>query len=166
MADARVALAGDAALALVPLRRDHVAALGVILDATPEFTADEVAVAREVLAEALTGDGYVALVAERAGVVVGYACFGATPMTESTFDLYWIAVAPSEKRGGVGRALVADVIASVRARGGRVLRVETEGGDRYAATRAFYQRLEFEAAGEIRDFYAAGRALVILVKYL
>src|SRR5437764_11696917 len=29
--------------------------------------------------------------------VLGYACFGATPMTEATFDLYWLVVAESAR---------------------------------------------------------------------
>ena len=46
-----------------------------------------------------------ALDLEQNGAVLGYACFGPTPMTERTWDLYWIAVAPNAKRAGVGRAL-------------------------------------------------------------
>lgn len=152
-------------VALAPLRAAHLPALESLLRATPEFTADEVTVALEVLADALRGDGYEVVVAERGEVVLGYACFGPTPMTERTWDLYWIAVAPAAKRAGVGRALVADVLGKLRGRAG-VLRVETEGGARYAATRAFYERLGFEVAGTIRDFYAVGRGLVVFVKYL
>ncbi len=153
-------------LALVPLRAEHLAALASILQATPEFTAEEVNVAIEILEDTVAGDDYRVLVAERDGVVAGYACFGETPMTEGTFDLYWVAVAPSEKRSGVGRAALEAVLDRIRGSGGRLLRVETEGGARYEGTRAFYERLGFAVASEIRDFYAPGRSLVVFVKYV
>lgn len=153
-------------LALVPLRSDHLAPLASILRATPEFTAEEVDVAIEILEDTVGGDDYLVLVAERAGAVAGYACYGATPMTEGAFDLYWVAVSPTEKRAGVGRALIDAVLDRVRLSGGRLLRVETEGGVRYEGTRAFYERLGFAVASEIRDFYAVGRSLVVFVKYV
>ncbi len=153
-------------LAIVALTRAHLPALEAILRATPEFSVEEVAVALEVLTDALDTGDYGCIVAARSGQVMGYAVFGATPMTERAFDLYWIAVAPAAKRGGVGRALVDAVLAEITARRGGILRVETEGGPSYAATRAFYERLAFETAGEIRDFYGPGRSLVVFVKYL
>lgn len=151
---------------IVPFREAHLPALSALLRATPEFTAEEAEVGIEVLQEALTDEGYLVLVAEADGEAVGYACFGLTPMTKAAFDLYWIAVSPAHKRHGLGRALADATLADVAARGGRVLRVETEGGDAYAATRAFYERLEFEVAGRIRAFYDVGRDLVVYVKYL
>jgi ribosomal protein S18 acetylase RimI-like enzyme len=153
-------------VSIVPLTTAHLPALAEILRATPEFTTAEVTVALEVLDEAIRDNGFTGIVAERDEAVLGYACFGATPMTESTFDLYWIAVSPAQKRSGVGRALTHAVLRAVRAKNARVLRVETEGGERYAATRAFYTGLDFEIGGEIRDFYAPGRGLVVFVRYL
>ncbi len=162
-------------LAILPLGADHLPSLEKLLRATPEFTPEETVVALEVLEEALASTGangapgpddYVALVAERDTTVLGYACFGRTPMTERSYDLYWIAVDPSAKRAGIGRALIDAVLAALRERAGGVLRVETEGGAKYAATRAFYERIGFEVAGSIRDFYGTDRSLVVFVKYL
>lgn len=153
-------------VALVPLRADHVAPLASLLRATPEFTPEEVSVAVEILEGTVAGDDYLVLVAERGGAVAGYACWGATPMTDGAFDLYWIAVSPSEKRTGIGAMLVRAVLERLRASGGRLLRVETEGGPRYDGTRAFYERLGFAATSEVRDFYALGRSLVVFVKYV
>ena len=151
-------------LAFVPLRRDHLAPLAALLRATPEFTEEEVGVALEILEDTVEGDDYLVLVVERGGTAVGYACFGATPMTQGTFDLYWIAVAPGEKRGGLGRSLLDAVLDRLRREGGRLLRVETEGGPRYEGTRAFYDRLGFAVASAVLDLYGPGRARGVFVR--
>ena len=50
--------------------------------------------------------------------VLGYACFGATPMTEATFDLYWLVVARGARGRGIGGALFAAVEDELKQRGG------------------------------------------------
>ena len=152
----------------VPLRPAHRALVSRLLERTPEFRPDEVDVALELVDDALAGGtDYRFVVDEGAeGALLGYACFGATPMTEGTFDLYWIVVEPASKRGGVGRRLLERVEAELRRDGARLLRVETEGGEAYAATRGFYQRVGYEVLATIRDFYAVGRDLVIFGRYL
>lgn len=153
---------------LVPLRQEHRALVSSLLERTPEFLPDEVDVALELVDDALGGGtDYRFVVDEGASVALrGYACFGATPMTDGTFDLYWIVVDPGLKRAGVGRGLLERVEADLRREGARLLRVETEGGDAYAATRGFYQRVGYEVLATIRDFYAVGRDLVIFGRYL
>src|SRR5512142_37735 len=80
------------------------------------FRSDEIACAIELLDAVLApvdageeGDSYEARVAviddaDGGERVVGYACFGATPMTEATFDLYWMVVAADTRGRGVGAA--------------------------------------------------------------
>jgi predicted N-acetyltransferase YhbS len=53
---------------------------------------------------------YQILVATRDREVIGYVCYGPTPMTENTFDLYWIASDPKARGQGVGASLVAGMI--------------------------------------------------------
>ncbi|MFA5316309.1 MAG: hypothetical protein WC369_02685, partial [Dehalococcoidales bacterium] len=67
-----------------------------ILQDTPEFKPPEVAVAEEVIDSYLKdppGSGYQVLIAEDSSNVVGYICYGPTPLTESTWDFYWEAIA-------------------------------------------------------------------------
>src|SRR3954468_16402769 len=78
-----------------------------ILEGAGNFTLDEVRIALELIDEWLEigeESGYITYVMESpddgAGVL-GYVCFGPTPLTESTYDLYWIAVDKSKHRGGV-----------------------------------------------------------------
>ena len=146
------------------LHPDDRSPLAELLAATNEFTPDEVEVALELIDTALAGSAdYEVLVAESEDPrlrVAGYVCFGATSMTEGTFDLYWIAVRPSLKGKGVGRALAAAMEDELAKRGGRLVRVETESGASYDATRAFYDALGYERAAVFADFYRDGTDLV------
>lgn len=100
------------------------------------------------------------------GQVLGFACFGPHPLTEGTFDLYWIAVDPEWRGRGIGHALLAQVEDEVRARGGRILVVETSGTAAYAPARRFYESCGYRYEAVIHDFYAPGDDLIIFCKPL
>ena len=71
------------------------------------FRGAEVATAVELLDEALDGDDdYRFIGAFRNQELVGYACWGPTPGTEGTYDLYWIAVERSLQGRGMGSQLI------------------------------------------------------------
>lgn len=131
------------------------AAIARILAATDAFSPAEIEVALELVDEPREA-GYRFVVAEIADSVAGYACFGATPCTVGTYDLYWIAVDPTLQSKGLGRALLDAVESAVRAEDGRLLIIETASKPEYAATRAFYERCGLELAARIQDFYARG----------
>jgi ribosomal protein S18 acetylase RimI-like enzyme len=105
-------------------------------------------------------------VADQDGQPVGYICFGPTPMTQGTFDLYWIATDPGVRGQGVGSSLIAAMENELRARNGRLVRVETSATDDYGPTRGFYQRANYREEARVRDFYRPGDDLVILGKRL
>ena len=98
--------------------------------------------------------------------VAGYACFGATPMTERTFDLYWIAVHPRAQGTGVGRALLAGVEETLRAEHGRLLLIETASKASYARQRSFYAGAGYAEVARVADFYRDGDDRVIFAKRL
>ena len=98
--------------------------------------------------------------------VLGYACAGPTPATEGTFDLYWLAVDPAAQGKGVGRALVREVEHDLRARGARLLLVETSSRPDYENTRTFYARCGYTEAARIRDFYAPADDRIMLTTRL
>ena len=71
--------------------------------ATGRFRPEEVATALELLDESLAGDeDYQFLGAYDGDEFLGYACFGETPGTTGTYDLYWIVVDPARPRRGIG----------------------------------------------------------------
>ena len=149
------------------LAAHHRESLADLLGRTPEFSPDDVVVALELIDDALAGGpDYRFLVDTEGGIAQGYVCFGATAMTEGTYDLYWICVDPDKKGRGIGRALVAEMEREIARDGARLVRVETAGSAEYAATRAFYERAGYEIVATIRDFYRSGNALVIYGHYL
>ncbi len=108
--------------------------------------------------------GYSFLVCRQGSQVVGFACFGPTPLTKGTFDLYWIAVDPASRGRGIGHALLERIEAEVQARGGRLLVVETSSTPAYAPARRFYEECGYHYAAVIHDFYAPGDDLIIFEK--
>ncbi|HUS83956.1 MAG TPA: GNAT family N-acetyltransferase [Anaerolineales bacterium] len=106
-------------------------------------------------------NGYFFLSALADEALIGFACYGPTPLTQGTFDLYWINVVESWKGKGVGRQLMTAVIEAVRKAAGRLMVLDTSGHPDYAPTRAFYVRCGFHPAATIPDFYAPGDDLVI-----
>lgn len=98
--------------------------------------------------------------------MLGYACFGPHPLTQGTYDLYWIVVDPDAQGRGIGHALLSRVEAEVRARGGRLLLVETSGTPAYVPARRFYEASGYRCEAAIHDFYAPGDDLLIFSKDL
>jgi ribosomal protein S18 acetylase RimI-like enzyme len=104
--------------------------------------------------------------AEHDGELSGFVCYGPTPASDATYDLYWIAVRRDLQGHGVGRALLAYVEDAVRRDGGRLLVIETSGGEHYGATRAFYERVGYHEVARVRDFYDVGEDRLVLVRRL
>ncbi|WP_245814349.1 GNAT family N-acetyltransferase [Cystobacter ferrugineus] len=107
---------------------------------------------------------YKVLVADRDGTLVGYVCYGPTPMTEGTYDLYWIASDPQVRGQGVGASLVSGMEADLRRLAARIIRVETSATEAYGPTRGFYASMKYTEEARIRDFYKVGDDLIILTK--
>ena len=131
------------------------------------FRPSEVAIAVELLDRAAAGDDDYRFVGAFDGDdLVGYACWGPTPGTEGTFDLYWIAVDTTRQGGGVGSQLLTHVERTLQAGGGRLIVVETSSRADYAPTRAFYERRGYTRAATLPGYYAPGDNLVVYLKEL
>lgn len=140
-----------------------------ILQNTPEFLPPEVVVAEELIDAFLhdpAGSGYNIIVAESGSEVAGYACWGPTPLTEGTWDLYWIAVEHGRQGQGTGRALMQFVEDWIRQEHGRMILIETSSKPDYEKTRRFYLNLGYGEIARIPDFYAPGDSKVVLWKRL
>jgi ribosomal protein S18 acetylase RimI-like enzyme len=142
---------------LRPLRASDRAPLERLIRGTGAFLEDEVGIALELIdlgLDAGKDHGYRFLVAEMDGDVVGYCCWGRTPCTQGTYDLYWVAVDARRQGHGVGRDLMRAAEAAAAAEGGRQMLVETASKPSYAATRAFYERIGYAVVARVPDFYA------------
>lgn len=148
------------------------AAVRRLVDTTGFFSQEEIDVAAELVDETLAKGkeaGYEFVFAdapEKPGTLLGYSCFGAIPATASSFDLYWIAVAPGRQRSGLGAELIRESERLAKALGGTQMFVDTAGREQYAPTRAFYERMGYRKAAVLDDFYAPGDAKVIYAKIL
>lgn len=152
---------------LHPVDRGQRGPLERLVRATGRFRESEVATAVELLDEALAGDDdYRFIGAYDGDTLVGYACWGPTPGTEGTHDLYWIVVDPQRQGAGIGAQLLTYVVRTLSAVGSRLLIAETSGRADYALTRAFYQKHGFTRAATIPGYYAPGDDLVVYTKDL
>jgi D-alanine-D-alanine ligase len=130
------------------------------------FRDDEVPVALEVFDGAVGGSpDYIALGATVDERLVGWICWGPTPCTLGTYDLYWMAVDPSMQGSGIGAALLRAMEGRL-AGSARLIVVETAGRPDYRPTRAFYESRGYRKAAIIPDFYAPGDDQVVYVKAL
>lgn len=153
------------------MRADDKEPLLAILRATREFKSSEVPVAEELLTAFLEQpltSGYYVWVAEEEGSSVrrGYVCFGPTPLTEGTWDIYWIVVDNAFRGAGVGRALLRHAEQEIQNAGGRMILIETSSKDEYRGTHRFYQEMGYCQIGFIPDFYMPGDGKIILQKLL
>ncbi len=180
---------------LAPLAPGNRARVSELLIATAAFSSEEVAVALELFDEtfgeacrpersdrrgdcrpdrsaATEGPAFALSDYEFVGAydepehLLGYACFGPTPATEGTYDLYWLAVDPAAQGRGAGRALVQWVERELGGRGARLLVVETSSRPDYERTREFYARGGYAEAARVRDFYAPAEDRIILTTRL
>ena len=166
------------------MRSAHREPLIDLLRATSSFREEEIDVALELFDEACEdvahagGDADLAsnATADQGGSyrhiglfdeldhLIGYACFGATPGTDGTYDLYWIAVHPSAQGAGGGRLLLRAVEERVAAAAGRMMIVETSSRSDYEGTRRFYDRSGYREGARVRDFYAPHDDRVIFTR--
>ena len=162
---------GTASLITIrPLDANDREPIRTLLEQTGVFTRDEVVVALELIDFALGNSGqqdytiYTAV--DDRDEVAGYYCIGPTPLTESTYDLYWIAVNPAVHNSGFGKQLLQHAEEVIRSRGGRLVVAETSSQPKYDNTRRFYVRNAYLEVACIKNYYKPGDDLVVYGKYL
>lgn len=140
-----------------------------IVESSGYFSRAEVEIAIELADERIArGDasGYHFLFADGPSGLMGYTCFGPVPATESSYDLYWIAVDEPLRGSGLGRSLLERSERIVEAMGGRRLYIETSSREQYASTQGFYTRCGYRREAFLENFYSEGDGKLIYVKTL
>jgi ribosomal protein S18 acetylase RimI-like enzyme len=153
-----------------PFHNEDVGPLTRILRATGVFREEEIAVALELMQVVVEQkdqrDYTIFTCVDEANAVRGYYCVGPTPLTRSTYDLYWIAVDPNMHGHGLGNRLLAHCEEYVKRCGGSLIVAETSSQAKYEGTRKFYERNHYTEASRIKDYYSRGDDLVVYTKYL
>ncbi len=98
--------------------------------------------------------------------LAGFACYGPTPGTDRTYDLYWIAVHPAAQGTGSGTILLDEVERRLKGQHARMVVVETSSRSDYKTTRGFYLHRGYVEAARARDFYAPADDRITFTKRL
>jgi ribosomal protein S18 acetylase RimI-like enzyme len=142
-------------------------ALVPLAAATGVFKPHEIDALQEVLDdyhEVNNTYGHRAVVWEEDRQPLGFVYYAPTAMTDRTWELWWIAVAPDRQGAGLGGRLLAFVEDEVRRAGGRLLFIETSSTPAYHPTRGFYLKHGYAVAATLSDFYADGDDKVVYSK--
>jgi len=147
---------------------DKPAIMQILLN-TPEFDSRDLAVAEEVIDAYLhdpANSGYYVLVGELESGLAGYVCYGHNSMTQSTWDLYWIAVAREHQGKGAGRELMVNAENNIKEAGGKLIILETSSTPDYDRTNRFYRGMGYKMVCRIADYYSPGDDQILYEKRL
>ena len=151
------------------MQKDRVT-LQSMLVKTEVFTSEEIDVAMElidiVLRDQHQEDYKIHCMVDDQDQPMGYICYGPTPMTQGTFDLYWIAVDPQFQGQGIGSRLLDFLEETVRDRKGRMILVDTSSIPQYEKTQKFYFRKGFQEVARVPDYYHPGNDRITFCKIL
>jgi len=141
-----------------------------ILIETKNFNEDEIKIAMELidvyLSEPNQKDYEIFTDENENKEINGYVCIGPRPLTNGTYDLYWIAVNPNVQARGIGSGLIQYIENYLKQKNVRLVLIETSGKPSYEKERRFYEKNHYDKLVEIKDFYNIGDSLVIYGKYL
>jgi GNAT superfamily N-acetyltransferase len=141
-----------------------------IARSTGFFREDEIEVAVELVEEAFSKgqdqSGYHFIFPECDGITCGFVCFGPTPCTLGTYDLYWIVVDDAYRGKGIGKKLLHETEYALHLISARKLYIETSSTAKYEPTRRFYLSCGYVEEARLKDFYNIGDDKVIYSKKL
>ncbi len=149
------------------LEKDRASLLSMLVK-TRSFTSTEIDVAMEligiVLKDQAQKDYQIYCMVDDQDQAIGYICYGPTPMTQGTFDLYWIAVDPDFQKQGVGSNLLDFLGKVVKELKGRMILADTSSMPHYEKTQHFYLRNGFQEVARVPDYYYPGNDRVTFCK--
>ncbi len=151
------------------LRESDAEAIARVVARTGVFSVAEVKIARSLVEETragMPGADYRFLIADGADGIDGYTSFGPIPGTERRYELYWIAIDPTVRSRGLGRALLAETERAVRTLGGTHVFAHTSTRADYEPAHAFYRANGYTEHTVVRDYYSDGDGMAIYGKRL
>jgi ribosomal protein S18 acetylase RimI-like enzyme len=151
------------------VEKDRASLLSMLIK-TRSFTSAEIDVAMElidiVLKDQIQKDYQIYCMVDDQDQAIGYICYGPTPMTQGTFDLYWIAVDPDFQEQGVGSNLLDFLGKVVKELKGRMILADTSSIPHYEKTQNFYLRNGFQEVARVLDYYHPGNDRVTFCRRL
>ncbi len=152
------------------IKPQDISAVRVLTQKAGVFNTEEITIAEELATEAFEKgaekSGYHFVFYEEEGCMLGYTCFGRIPLTESSYDLYWLVVDGAHRNKGIAVRLMTVSEEAIRSAGGTQVYAETSSCPDYAPARAFYQKAGYAECACQADFYRKGDDKVTYVKVL
>jgi len=102
-----------------------------------------------------------AIVAERAGTVVGFGLFGQVAGTIGTARIHFMAVALDERSRGIGSAICEATLARLAEQGARNVVAELPDETAFVSGRALLERWGFAPVARVADYYSDGVDMLI-----
>jgi len=137
---------------------------------TGVFTDEEVGVAMElidlVLGNEPQKDYRIVCAVDDQDQPLGYICYGPVPMTQGTFDLYWIVIDPGVQGQKIGSKLLDYLEEEVRGLKGRMILADTSSIPSYEKAHGFYLKKGFQEVARISDYYWEGNDRITYCKKL
>lgn len=141
-----------------------------ILHETKSFTKQEIQIAIEMvdvyLKNHLQKDYQIWTAVLENDTVAGFINYGPAPLTDSTYDVYWIAVSPSFQGKGIGTILMSFAEKKIKEQEGHMICIETSSTVQYDHTQKFYIGRGYILESRIKDFYRTGDDKLTFVKRL
>lgn len=137
-----------------------------LLVSTGSFKPREIDVAIELIDDKLskTNSEYLFIFADMENTPVGYICYGQITMTESNYDIYWIAVRGDLRGEGIGTLLLKEAEKNINFLGGRHIYVETSSSKGYRLTGAFYRKHGYSQVARIPYFFSEDDDKLVFMK--
>ena len=152
------------------MQREDRESVQKILVETKKFTEKEIDIAMETIDVYLNNpsqkDYFIFAAVLENNSIAGFINFGPVPITEGTYDIYWVAVDPVCQGRGVGKKMVLFAEEEIKAMEGTMICIETSSTEKYFPTQQFYEKLGYVLESRIRDFYRIGDDRMIYVKRL
>jgi len=149
------------------LQAEDIPFLKDILISTGFFYDSEVKIVEELAQENLKKgekSGYLFNLALEGEKPIGFTCYGKIPGTADSFDLYWIAVHPSQQGKGLGKELFTQALNDIALRSGKNVWIETSSRDLYLPTREFYEKAHCELVANLPNFYGSNDNKLVYLK--
>jgi GNAT superfamily N-acetyltransferase len=157
-------------LKIIPPRDEAGTEIFSIASKISQFSEEDRRCIAELWQESLSSktdpDRYHFLVAEDDNKIVGFACYGHRPLTQGTYDFYWLGVDPVIQHQGIGHSLMNAVEDKIKAAGGYLIILETSSLSEFTLTREAYHKFGYQQVADVPDFYKPGDGLVIYIKRL
>ena len=135
----------------------------MLATATEMFTLDEWQ--NPLLSELTNGHQWIVADCDKNGII-GAAYFGPEQVSNSLWNIYFLAVSPSQHGKGIGRTIMTHIEERALAENINTLLVETSSLEKYSQARGFYLSMGYVKEAVIRDYYGPKENKIVYWKSL